>query len=67
MTFTTWKIDRIPYNGSSWDTSSSSSLTGFFDVQTSIALGNNKGDFSFKVKNTNGVYNNYFTDRKSVV
>ena len=56
--YTKWKFVHYPYDGD-WD-NGSTEIAEYTDPLLSIKLGEGRDNFSFKVRNTFGDYNNYF-------
>lgn len=61
MSFVTWKIERTPFNVSSktWS-STSTTLTEYYDPVVIVNLGEARDTFNFKVCNFNDNFSNYF-------
>lgn len=60
MGYTTWKIEKVPFTGTSFSTGDTETVTEYFDPILSVNLGDGKDSFSFKMPNGRGQYNNYF-------
>lgn len=66
MAYIQWKIDRYAFNGLSWS-GTPNSITTFYDPILSVALGDKKDTFAFKLDNPYGQWDNYFKPNDKIV
>ena len=67
MSYTYWEIKHTPFVDNGWDSGSEVTLGNYHKLQLRTLLGEGRDNFSFKLNNVNGDYNNYFNPNDRII